>query len=274
MRPNFKKAIEIKRNRIKRHSGKIFQELLAAFTLLGAVLATAMMLILACNFLLSTGLFRVENINVAGCERLTEKNIIALAEINMNQNLLAISTALVSEKVKKSPWVADVSVSRSLPSTLSITVCEKKPVALIKKGNELFFIDRECAAIKKIENGEDSDLPVLTGFSENLQLIRKSIELIDFFSSFSEFPLARNVSEIYGDEVQGLSVVLENGPCLQLGFDDYTSKLKRFITIMADLGRKNISAGFLLIDLHDPSKTTVQRRFGQSIEKSQRKYRT
>ncbi|MEI7673544.1 MAG: hypothetical protein WCK00_15665, partial [Deltaproteobacteria bacterium] len=50
------------------------------------------------------------------------------------------------------------------------------------------------------------------------------------------------------------------GLCLQLGFDGYENKLKRLTPVMADLDRKNLKTGFLLIDLSDPAKINVQRR--------------
>jgi cell division protein FtsQ len=60
--------------------------------------------------------------------------------------------------------------------------------------------------------------------------------------------------------VFGLSLFTDSGLCLQLGFDNYDNKLKRLAPVMADLDRRNLKPGYLLIDLSDLTKITVQRR--------------
>lgn len=267
MKQNFKTSVEVRRNRLKRNSGKIYREALSACILLAVVVVAASAMIFSYNFLLSTDLFRLERIEVKGCERLTEKDVITTAGIGPAQNLLALRTAAVADRIKKNPWVKEIEITRNFPNVLAVSITEKKPVALAKRMSDLYFIDGEGSVIKKLESGEDTDLPVLTGFSENAELVRKSIELLNFFAAETEFPQARDIAEINGDEVQGLSIFLENGLCLQLGLDEYSSKLRKFKLIMTDLGRRNIGSGFLLIDLHNPGAITVQKRSAQPLEK-------
>jgi cell division protein FtsQ len=273
---NFRNSVEVRRNRLKRNSGKIYREALSACALLAVVVAIASAMIFAYSYLLSTDLFRLDRIDVKGCERLTEKDVITAAQIGPAQNLLALRTSAVADRIKKNPWVGDIEVTRSFPHALSVSITEKKPVALVKRMSDLYFLDAEGSVIKKLESGEDTDLPVLTGFSENAELVRKSIELLNFFAAQAEFPQARDIAEINGDEVQGLSIFLDNGLCLQLGLDDYAGKLKKFKIILADLGRRNIGPGFLLIDLHNPGAITVQKRGVQPLEKDRqyKKYKT
>jgi hypothetical protein len=45
-----------------------------------------------------------------------------------------------------------------------------------------------------------------------------------------------------------------------LGFEGYENKFKRLTPVMADLDRKNLKVGFLLIDLSDPTRINVQQR--------------
>lgn len=274
MKQNFKTSVEVRRNRLKRNSGKIYREVLSAGVLLAAVVAAAAALMFSYNFLLCTALFRLERIEVTGCERLTEKDVITIADIGSVQNLLALRTAAIAGRIKKNPWVKEVELTRNFPNELLITITEKKPVALAKRMSDLYFIDAEGSVIKKLESGEDTDLPVLTGFSENAELVRKSIELLNFFAAETEFPRARDIAEINGDEVHGLSIFLDNGLCLQMGLDEYAAKLKKFKLILADLGRRDIGPGFLLIDLHNPGAVTIQKRGIQPVERQHTRYKT
>jgi cell division protein FtsQ len=274
LKQNFKTSVEVRRNRLKRNSGKIYRETISACALLAAVAVISAALIFSYNFVLSTTLFQVEKIEVRGCERLTEKDIITIADIGPAQNLLALRTEAIASRIKKNPWVKEIEITRRFPNALTVSITEKKPVALAQRMNDLFFIDAEGSVIKKLEGGEDTDLPVLTGFSENPALVRKSIELLNFFAAEPEFPQAKDIAEINGDEVQGLSIFLENGLCLQLGIDEYAGKLKKFKLIIADLGRRNIGSGFLLIDLHNQGAITVQKRGVQPADKQHKRYTT
>jgi hypothetical protein len=47
---------------------------------------------------------------------------------------------------------------------------------------------------------------------------------------------------------------------LQLGFEGYEAKLKSLAVVMADMERKNLKTGFMLIDLTNPEKINVQPR--------------
>jgi cell division septal protein FtsQ len=135
-------------------------------------------------------------------------------------------------------------------------------VALIERGDGLYFIERDGTAFERIGAREKTDLPVLTGFSgkgpENREMILKSLELLDFMASYSEIPEIRHISEIHGDDLFGFSLFAE-GLCIKLGFGDYDAKLRRMKPVMADLARRNLS-GYFIIDLNNPGKVTVQLR--------------
>jgi cell division protein FtsQ len=81
-----------------------------------------------------------------------------------------------------------------------------------------------------------------------------------YLSASKEFPTIKNIAEIHGHEVFGLSLFTDSGLCIRLGFDSYENKLKRLNAVMADLERRNMKLGFLLIDLNDPAKIAVQRK--------------
>ena len=147
---------------------------------------------------------------------------------------------------------------------LVIWVRERKAVALIDKGNGLYLVDGEGAPFKRLETGEESDLPVLTGCIRggiiDEGLVKKSLTLLSDIKGIKDGPEIGMVSEIHGNETFGLSLFTDTGLCLQLGFDGYENKLKRLIPVMADLDRMNLKTGFLLIDLSNPAKINVQRR--------------
>ncbi len=152
----------------------------------------------------------------------------------------------------------------SFPDRLVILVRERKAVALLQGEEGLYLLDGEGTPFKKLEPDEESDLPILTGCvregKTDEALVKKSLALLNYLAGCKDIPAIGTVSEIHGNETFGLSLFTDTGLCLQLGFDGYENKLKRLTPVMADLDRKNLKAGFLLIDLSDPAKINVQQR--------------
>ncbi|MFB3924455.1 MAG: cell division protein FtsQ/DivIB [Syntrophales bacterium] len=277
MKRSLRASLEIKRNWLRRHSRKIFRDVLAGVIMTGAVGVVFCLLVLAYSLVLSASFFQVEKTVVTGCEKVTEKEILELSGLKPSQNILALNTGLMERRIKSNPWIQEVSITRNLPRNLLIEIKERKAVALIRRESTLFFMDENGTVFKKLDAGERADLPILTGFydrgKEDLELIRKSIELLAFLSSSNDFPKIENISEIQGDVIFGFSLFVDNGLHIQLGFDDYENKLRRLKPVMADLARKNMD-GFLSIDLKDPTKVTVQRKSAPAFPKFTKGYRT
>ena len=214
--------------------------------------------------LLSASYFGVRETSVRGCKELTEKDVLNLASIRPSQNILAVNAEAITDKVKKNPWVKDVQVGREFPKRLVIEVQERTAVALLKKDNSFYLLDLDGVAFKKLENSDESDLPALTGcYREgqlNTHLLSKSLELLRYLSASKEFPNIRSIAEIHADEVLGFSLFTDNNLCLRLGYDYYENKIKRLMPVMADLERRKVPLKYLLIDLSDPAKITVQKR--------------
>jgi len=247
---------------VRRRSRRILVEIGKTVLLIACVMVIASLLIFGYNFIIVSPYFQMKETLVRGTERLQSDVVIELTGLKPSQNLLMTNLGAVARKVKTNPWVKEVSVRRDFPDRLVIEVTERKPVALIERGDGLYFIERDGTAFEKIGSGEKTELPVLTGFhrkgAENREMLLKSLELLDFMASYTEVPEIRNISEIHGDDLFGLSLFAE-GLCLKLGFGDYDAKLRRMKPVLADLARRKLS-GYFIIDLNNPGKVTVQLR--------------
>jgi len=254
--------VETRVNRVRRRSRRILVEIGKTVLLTACVAVVASMLIFAYNFVIVSPYFQMKETLVRGTERLQTDAVVELTGLRPSQNILMTNLGAVARKVKANPWVKDVSVRRDFPDRLVIEVTERKPAALVERGDGLYFIERDGTAFEKIAAGEKTDLPVLTGFYrkgvENREMILKSLELLDFMASYTEVPEIRHISEIHGDDLFGLSLFAE-GLCLKLGFGDFDTKLRRLKPVLADLARRNLS-GHFIIDLNNPGKVTVQHR--------------
>lgn len=264
MKKNYRLQWEVKRNRLKRHARDLFGEIGRALLLTGAVLIVTAALLAAWDLTIRSSHLRLGETVVKGCKELTEKEILTLAAIRPRQNILTLNIATITERIAANPWIRSVSVGREFPNRLVIVVRERQAVALLKKDQEFHLLDGDGFPFKKLEAGEGSDLPVLTGHLPNGRtdeaLVKKAIALLQDLSQAKGIPNIGAPSEVHADETFGLSLFTDTGLCLKLGFDAYPLKLQRLAPVIEDLDRKNRKAGFLLIDLSDPAKVNVQQR--------------
>ena len=263
MKNPVKSRLEVKKYRLKRRSKHIMHELLITALMLSAISIIGAMMMWTYNFTVSSSYFQIKEIVVRGCKELTEKEILSYAAVKPSQNLLSINLSTIARRIDANPWVREVTVGREFPDRLIIDLQERTAVALVKRDNGFNLLDLDGVAFKKLDKNDEVDIPVLNGcYSDDAEspLFAKSLELLRYLSASDEFPNIRNVAEIHGHEVLGLSIFTDSGLCIRLGFDSYENKLKRLNVILADLERRNMKLGFLLIDLNDPAKVTVQKK--------------
>lgn len=264
MKKPFRMQLEAKKNRLRRRAGEVLREIGRVILLTGAIVFITAALVIGYDRILRSPDLRIRETVVKGCQELTEKEILTLASVRSSANLLTINRDAIARRIRANPWVREVFVGREFPCRLVIVVRERKAVALLERDEGLYLVDGEGTPFKKLETGEESDLPVLTGCVRggilDGALVKKSLSLLNDLAGIKDGPEIGKVSEIHGNETFGLSLFADTGLCLQLGFDGYENKLKRLTSVMADLDRKNLRTGFLLIDLSDPAKINVQKR--------------
>jgi cell division protein FtsQ len=264
MKKPFRMQLEAKKNRLRRRAGEVLREIGRVILLTGAIVFITAALVIGYDRILRSPDLRIRETVVKGCQELTEKEILTLASVRSSANLLTINRDAIARRIRANPWVREVFIGREFPGRLVIVVRERKAVALLERDEGLFLVDGEGTPFKKLETGEESDLPVLTGCVRggilDGALVKKSLALLNDLAGIKDGPEIGKVSEIHGNETFGLSLFADTGLCLQLGFDGYENKLKRLTSVMADLDRKNLRTGFLLIDLSNPAKINVQRR--------------
>ncbi|WP_170131436.1 cell division protein FtsQ/DivIB [Quadrisphaera granulorum] len=103
--------------------------------LLWRVIAVAVVVVLllgaAAWALLASSLTALRDVRVSGADRTGAAAVQSAAADQMGLPLLRVDTGAVSERLRKLPWVASVSVTRGFPHRLDVAVTEKVPVAAV-----------------------------------------------------------------------------------------------------------------------------------------------
>ena len=77
---------------------------------------------------------RVANVEVRGGRFLSEGEVRELLGPAVGENILSLDIDELKARLRASPWVADATVSRTLPDTLRVEVHERAPLALGRRG--------------------------------------------------------------------------------------------------------------------------------------------
>jgi cell division protein FtsQ len=160
---------------------------------------------LAGHMIHDSNMFLLKEIRVQGNEYVERQDIVQLASLKPGKPLFQIPTKQVGEKVLQNPYLRGVSINRSLPSTLIISVQERQAVAYLVD-QKIYMVDEEGKMLLKKPGMLLNHLPLITGLSVNSLLqnrhpLLRALELIkvihavdeDLFQFISEIHIERNM---------------------------------------------------------------------------------
>jgi len=126
------------------------------------------LLILVTGFvLLRSPFFEVRRVLVRGNQFLAEDKIKAVAGIGTGVNIFKLDLAVAAENLKMIPMVKEAQVTRVLPSTVLITIRERRPLGLLTTEEGFIEVDEEGVCLQKAGAGTPG-LPVITGVTSNV----------------------------------------------------------------------------------------------------------
>ena len=102
--------------------------------------------------------FNVTGVAVIGNQEITDEEIIHLSQIEIGESVFDVHPFLVKHRIKDNLHIKDVKVSRKLPSTVEITVKEKKCTAQFLFGKKYVVTDRDGLVIEVASEQKKSTL--------------------------------------------------------------------------------------------------------------------
>lgn len=107
--------------------------------------------------------FRVEDVEVVGRSQTDPKYLLAAAGLNRGYPILAFSPEAARARIESLPWVASAAVERHLPDTVSITIVERKPIALWQHNEKISLIDSAGVNLGPTTIESAPQLPLVVG---------------------------------------------------------------------------------------------------------------
>jgi cell division protein FtsQ len=177
---------------------------------------------------------------VRGHERMSTGEVLALVEGLRGQNILGVSLEEWQEKLLTSPWVESATIRRVLPSTLEITLRERRPMGIGRIGTTMYLIDHRGVIVDEYGPAyADIDLPIIDGLGASPQDGGSIIDIaraefaarvIGALSSRPE--IAKQVSQIDVADLHDAVVLLDGDPALlRLGDTEFVARLQQYLDL-------------------------------------------
>ena len=166
------------RNLLKRRARRNDEEGFSLRELTASVSGPIMffLVIVSVIFVMSV-FFRVSDIQVRGNTHYTDEEIIRAIDIEEGDNLFFFDRfAALSRVFAKLPYIDEVTVERSLPNRVIITVSESQALAYIVLGEENWTIDHNCKVLGKAAEGEEESLLPVVGMKAGTLMIGEIME--------------------------------------------------------------------------------------------------
>ena len=182
-------------------------------------------------------MFRVQRIVVHGNHRLSSGEVAALLEGLHGESILAVNLEEGRRAVLNSPWVAEASLRRTLPSTVDVTVVERTPLGIGRINGSLYLVDERGAVIDDYgPNYADLDLPIIDGLSStpgeanpDVSRARLARRLLDALRAGH---LTQRVSQIDVSDSRNAVVLLHGDPTtIRLGQERFVERLQSYFDL-------------------------------------------
>jgi cell division protein FtsQ len=203
----------------------------------------------------ATAGFEVRHVEVTGTREMPRLPIYDAALSGPTNAMLAADLPAIRARLLALPWVADASVGRRLPDTLSIEIVERRPVALWQHRQRFALIDIEGQVLPTPKLARFANLPVVVGAGANTR-VREMLALTASAPSLTD---KVDAAVLVGG--RRWDVKFKSGEILALPDTPAAATIafKRFAKLESQLGedRKLLGGRFQRFDMRLPGQITV-----------------
>lgn len=192
--------------------------------------------------------------------RMSSDTIIKATRVEVGDHLLGIPTTEVSARLEKLPWVAHAKVERILPSTLRITVDERKASMVVQTGQGPFLVDADGLVLQQ---GSDK-LVNLTGMPLGALTPGRRIATPEFSHTsriLKSLPagIRTTVSSVAAQSIDQIQIHTAGGPVIYYGAAEQIEE-KNYAAQTLLERTKDARSAVGVIDVRVPSRPVTRAR--------------
>jgi cell division protein FtsQ len=115
------------------------------------------------NAMANSAGFRITAVAINGRKQLTQDEVLATGGVNGRSSLLFLDAAVVRDKLKANPWIAEATVLKFYPNQLQIDITERSAFALWQQDGRLAVIADDGAVLEPYVARRFIGLPLVVG---------------------------------------------------------------------------------------------------------------
>jgi cell division protein FtsQ len=202
------------------------------------------------NAIANSAGFRITTVAINGRKQLTQDEVLAIGGVNGRSSLLFLDAAVVRDKLKANPWIADATVLKLYPGQLQIDITERTAFALWQQDGRLSVISEDGAMLEPYVSRRFVSLPLVVGKGAD-------VRAKDFLALLSRYPQVRSATKaviLVGERRWNLR--LKDGLDVRLPENDVGNALASLSKL--DKEDRLFSRDIVAIDMRLPDRLTVQ----------------
>ena len=194
--------------------------------------------------------FRITAVAINGRKQLTQDEVLATGGVNGRSSLLFLDAAVVRDKLKGNPWIADATVLKLYPGRLQIDIVERSPFALWQQDGRLSVIADDGAVLEPYLSRRFISLPLVVGKGAETHAR-------DFLALLGQYPQVRSTTKaavFVGERRWNLR--LKDGLDVRLPENDVANALASLSRLEKE--EHLFSRDIVAIDMRLPDRLIVQ----------------
>jgi len=194
--------------------------------------------------------FRIVSVAISGRKQLTQDEILAIGGVNGRSSLLFLDAAVVRDRLKANPWIADATVLKLYPGQLQIDITERSAFARLQQDGRLAVIADDGAVLEPYVARRFISLPLVVGTGAGTRAK-------DFLALLAQYPQLSSVTRaviLVGERRWNLR--LKNGLDVKLPEHDVGNALATLTRL--DEEDRLLSRDIVTVDMRLPDRLTVR----------------
>lgn len=194
------------------------------------------------SYLLHDARFMVEtsdDIQIDGAQHLTRDQVLSVFGADLERNIFRVSLPERRADLERLPWVAHATVMRLLPNRIRVQITERTPVAFVRQGTQIGFIDAGGVLLDMTPEAAGDphySFPVLTGLSSELPLETRAarMEIYQQFMAALQGAgdhLTDSLSEVDVSDPEDVKALIASGSSdilVHFGNEEYLKRYHEF----------------------------------------------
>jgi cell division septal protein FtsQ len=202
-----------------------------------------------------------------GNRLVASEELLKLAALPKSARLYDIDLSAVRQRVRRNPFVEQVSVRRDVPGDVTLAVQERVPVAVLAS-DRMYLIDAAGTVLPPVRAGEAGDLPLITGAVPQAECVpgkqiasravRDALLMLDMARAISDECYGRISDISVGEGETMIAHTSEFGVPVIVRREDLASQMAKFDGFWRSVVYPRGAAGLQYVDLRFEDHVVVR----------------